>query len=216
MKRNLIILLLLLATLLTSCLPANSAAQPANIPVETIVAATYAAISAQTQAAMPPASPTPLNTATPTTTSAPPTETLTPTATFVIYTATPMPTSTPLVTKTSIPPTPADFQCTLLRSTPENGTVMGPKHGFDWMLKLSNSGNEDWSSANVDWVYISGDKFFQVREYNLWKDVPAGKNIEIGVDIEAPKQPGSYSTTWGLRRDTGELFCGQTLRIVVK
>lgn len=216
MKRYLSMVFLAFTVLLAGCLPNNSAAQSDAPSIETIVAATYAAISAQTQVAVALFTPTPENTATSTNTPLPPTVTPTYTPTFVIYTATSIPTNTAIVTNTPIPLPPADYECTVISTSPSNGTVMGPKHGFDWIIKVNNSGNEKWYAADVLWIYISGDKFFPAREYNLWKDVPAGKNIELGLDIEAPKQPGTYSMTWGLKRDTGDLFCRQTLSITVK
>jgi hypothetical protein len=215
MKRNLWLVFLVFAVLLVGCLPNNPAAQSADAPnIETIVAATYAAISAQTKAAEALFTSTPENTPTSTNSPLPPTVTPTYTPTFVIYTATPIFTNTPIYTNT--PDRPADYECALLSTSPSNGTVVGPKHGFDWIIKVNNSGNEKWYAADVLWIYISGDKFFPAREYNLWKDVPAGKNIELGLDIEAPKQPGTYSMTWGLKRDTGDIFCRQTLKIIVK
>jgi hypothetical protein len=213
MKKRLFMVFLALAVFLTSCIP-GPVAQSADAPnIETIVAATYAAISAQTKVAEALFTATPENTPTATNTPLPPTVTLTFTPTFVISTATPIPTNTAVVTNT--PDLPPDFKCEFLKSTPENGSTMGPKNGFDWVPKVGNRGTEDWKASDIEFVYVSGDKFSLAKKYNLWKDVPVGKNIELGVDMIAPKEKGTYSTTWALKRGD-RYFCQITLKIIVK
>ena len=62
---------------------------------------------------------------------------------------------------------------------------------------------------------LSGDKFHKVAGYNLTKTVNIGDSIEFGVDMQSPKNSGSYSTNWTLQVG-GQKFCTVSLTIVVK
>ena len=203
--------------LVSGCLPFNApAAQPDAVNIETIVAATHAASVAQTKAVLPTATATVPNTATPTKTHVPPTITPTFTATFIISTATPSPTSTPTYTFTpAATATPAIFDCELVSQTPANGTTMGSKNDFDWVWKVTNTGIKDWSASEVDYVYVSGEKMHKTEGYDLPADTESGDNIKLGVDMIAPKNPGTYTTTWGLKKGK-QIFCTVTLKIIVK
>ena len=213
MKKTTWFLVLVISFLVSSCGSIGGAPQADAPNIETIVAATYAAISAETQAAEALFTATPENTPIATNTPLPPTITPTFTPTFVISTATLIPTNTSIVTST--PDLPPDFKCEYLKSTPENGSTMGPKNGFDWTPKVGNRGTEDWQASEIEFVYVSGDKFHQAKKYNLWKDVPVGKNIELGVDMISPKESGTYTTTWALKRNN-RYFCQITFKIIVK
>ena len=219
MKKSIWIVLLMLLLSIISCLPLNaSAPQPAAPNIETIVAATQAASVIETEAAKPPATATPVNTATPSRTPVPPTitPTFTPTFIYILSTATPVPTNTPVNTSTpAVTATPTNFECKLVSQTPANGTSMGSRNDFDWLWTVTNTGKNDWLAADVDYLYIEGTEFHKKAVYDLPSDVPTGKDVKLGVDMVALKNPGSYTTTWALRKGS-KTFCTVTLKITVK
>lgn len=218
MKKPYWLFSLVLLLSITSCLPFNSAPQPDAPNIETIVAATYAASVIETDAAKPPATATPVDTATPSRTPVPPTitPTFTPTFIYILPTATATLTSTPTLTFTpAITATPANYECALVSQTPANGTAMGSRNDFDWFWTVTNTGIKDWDAADIDYLYISGEKIHKTAVYDLPANVHSGNDIKLGVDMIAPKQPGSYSTTWALKRGS-QTFCSVTLRIIVQ
>ena len=207
---------------LSSCLPFNTPPSENAPSIGTIVAATYAASVIETQTARPPATATSVNTATPTETPVPPTITPTFTATFILSTSTPSPTSTPTQTYTpavtatrAVTATPAKYECELISQTPSNGTILASRSDFDWFWKVTNTGTKIWKVADIEYGYISGDKMHKTANYPLPEDIYPGDSIRLGADMVAPKQPGSYSTTWALKRGD-QLFCGVTLKIIVE
>lgn len=203
---------------LTSCFPSKApATQPDNLNIETIVEATYSAIIAQTEAAKPPASPTFTVTVTATETPIPPTSTVTftPTIVYVLPSATPSPTIPAATFTPAITATPATFECKLVSQSPVNGTSMGSRNDFDWVWTVTNTGQKAWASSDVDYLYIRGSEFHKTAGYDLPKSVAVGESIKLGADMIAPKQPGSYSTTWALRKGS-QTFCEVTLTIIVK
>lgn len=135
------------------------------------------------------------------------TETLTPTATF---TATATSTETPTVT-----PTNSAYQCILTSSYPESGRIFPPGGDFDGRWTLENTGTETWD-ASVDLIYISGEKFqIYADAVDLIKTTVApGESTDVIVDMLAPREAGTYETTWSLRKDDLH-FCQVTLRITV-
>lgn len=218
MKKPYWLFSLVLLLSITSCQPFNSAQQPDTPNIETIVAATHAASVIKTNAAKPPATATPVNTATPSKTLLPPTitPTFTPTFIYILSTATATLTSTPTLTFTpAITATPANYECALVSQTPANGTVMGSRNDFDWFWTVTNTGIKDWDAADIDYLYISGEKIHKTAAYDLSANVHSGNDIKLGVDMIAPKKPGSYSTTWALKKGS-QTFCTVTLRIIVQ
>ena len=67
----------------------------------------------------------------------------------------------------------------------------------------------------MDYIYQSGDKFHIISGYDLSKSVPVGVTTDIVVDMEAPKNPGTYTTYWTLKKGDAK-FCKVSLTIVVK
>ena len=74
---------------------------------------------------------------------------------------------------------------------------------------------ETWE-ASVDFVYVSGTKFqVNADAFDLSKIVAPEESIDVIVDMLAPRDAGTYETTWALRKDNLH-FCQVTLRIIVK
>ncbi len=130
---------------------------------------------------------TPTETPTPTQTA---TLTNTPTAT-VVYVA---PTAT--LTRTS---TPSNYSCSVSSQSPANNTSF-PKGGdFDAVWVLKNTGSKTWGSSEVDLIYISGTKLQEAKDaFDLPNNVESGKTVDFRVDMIAPSDTGSYTSTWGL------------------
>ena len=206
---------------LAGCSSFNAVAPQTQVPgiVETIVAATSAASRAETAAVLPPITAT--SSVTPTSTNTLiPTVTFTSTPTYIVSLFTPLATTTPLSgTGIGIVPaataTPIKFGCNFVSQTPLNGTIMKPRQDFDWHWTVSNDAIRLWQATEVRYVYIKGDKFHRTASYAIPADVPVGESAEFIVDMEAPKEPGSYFTTWALQKEK-ITFCIITLQIRVR
>jgi len=193
--------------------------------VETIIFETAAAAQTQTVQALPP---TQVITDTPTLTKTP-TQTPSPTATFLFV----LPTSTPVVlptvsnlsssgsgsSSTSSDSNTHDYEgslhCDLVGKSPHDGTVFSPRKKFTVRWTVKNTGTASWRKHTIDYRYIGGDKFHDRERYDLNVVVDPGETVDIMVDMHAPKNPGSYETTWVVGLNTGGL-CKMTLAIVVK
>ena len=199
--------------LISSCLPFNASAPQPDAPnVETIVAATYAASVAQTKAVLPPPTETPLNTATPTKTPIPATITPTLTPTFIFV----LPSPTPSLTHTPEPsPTPGLFACAFISQSPGRSDTLNPGEGFKWIWTVSNTGTKEWIAADVKYFYVSGDRLHDKDIQGIPNNVIPGNEVTLKVAMTAPKNPGSYTTTWALKRGS-QVFCYTALTITVK
>ncbi len=211
-KHPLFSLFLLIAIVLTSCAPA-----PAQeyVPVETIVAATYAAIAAQTEAARPPATFTPLP---PTATRPPGTATPTPTATFVISTLTPTftQTFTPVPTATLITSGSGTllYACDILSIAPKDSVRIKVNQRFQWNWEVENIGTTRWDPDTMDAYFIGGTQMSKYKGYPISGPAKPGKTITVQIDLVAPKEPGNYTTTWALRKGVHR-FCYMKLDVEV-
>jgi len=220
MKKFLFLFLLLTALLLNSCslpLLGSQSEQPIALTAtfEAMVnEALQTAIAKLTQEAI--LNPSATNTATP----IPPTATYTPTAT-VTSTLTPIPpTSTPLPpTATSSPtvtPTRSDFNCQVVSFAPPIDRVYPSGGDFDGKWTFKNTGSEVWNKDNVDFVYLSGTKFqVSVSSLDLSTSISNGEEVQFIIDMLAPKSSGTYTATWGLKKDD-LVFCTSTIQIIVK
>jgi len=209
--------LVLFFFLLGGCAP--SPAQPVDNPQDLI-----ATIAAATVAALPTNTPQPTWTASATRVRGTPTDlpSNTPAPTIALpVTATsefvlPGP-GTPLAGTTRIPiglwsPTPEPFKCFLRRIEPEPFTKMKPGKDFRMEWQLVNIGTAIWKADGVLYYFIAGDKLHNDADrakgtqisYNVY---PQDK-ILIFLAMTVPKAPGTYSSTWGLRRENRDTpFC---------
>lgn len=203
-------ILLIAVIALSGCTPAP--AQP-YVSVETIVAATYAVIAAQTEAARPTATPIP---PTATATRPPGTATPTPTATFIISTFTPTftPTSTPKPTATSVVAGSGNvtYACNIISLSPENGTEVKAGEEFNWIWRVENIGTTTWQEGIVMVTYASGADIAKKKKVILNKTTPPGQIAEFKVRIAMPKEPGRYTTNWMMRKDI-HYFCNAQLQV---
>ena len=180
--------------------------------VGTFIAQTVNAASTQTVAAIPTSTPSP--TATPTQNTETPSPTPTATVIFIL------PSSTPIVIPTFTSSggggtSSENFSCQVTRVSPANGTRFNPRDDFDAIWTIRNNGQRNWDRNSIDIVYSSGDRIHKVSGYDLDENVRVGNSTDVGVDMQAPKDPGTYNTTWVMRRGDNT-FCTMTLTIVVR
>ena len=205
--------------LVMACMPALTSA-PSAAPtldadgINHIIMQTANAASTQTAAALP------------TSTNPPPTQTSTripagtetdiPTVTETIIFTFETPTAfvIRLATNTLGPTSNKDYACTVLDS-PENGTFYSPRLEFKVRWRFKNVGRKEWDGEAVDFIYDSGDRFHRVSGYDLGKTVKFGGVAEFFVELEAPKDPGTYTANWAMK--VGDIkFCRVSLTIGVR
>jgi len=118
-----------------------------------------------------------------------------------IATATAIPTNTPAaVTLTPVATaTATDLNCTIKSQSVSFGDDFPPNADFDGRWVVENTGTQTWSSSAVDFKYISGTEFHtRVSILDLPVDVPPDGEITLIIDMQAPANPGRYTTTWAI------------------
>ena len=209
-----LMLVMACAPTLTSAPPIPPTLDPGGI--NRIIAQTADAASMQTVAAAPTSTSTKTAAPTKTSTSIPrgsgtPEPTGTNTLVLVFYTPTNV--VLPPTAKGFTPTTNKDYLCEVL-SKPANGEYYNPRVQFSVRWRLKNTGRRDWNKSMIDFIYDSGDKFHKVAGYDLKKDTGIGDVAEFFVEMQAPKDPGTYTTYWTM--STGvEKFCKVSLKINV-
>lgn len=177
---------------------------PSNLnpgSIETIVFQTAAAAQTQTAIVLPPTR-TPTFIPFPTGTS---TETSTPSATFVFV----LPTSTK-----PFEPYKAGSGCELIALTPNN-PILAPREVFETNWTLKNTSNKLWLDKNIDFKYSSGTDMHRTDVYDLPKSVAPDDQVVITVPMFAPRQPGTYTSTWVLASKQNT-FCKVSVTVTVK
>jgi hypothetical protein len=198
-----------------ACAPAFSAAPAVptfdSDAINRIIAQTADAASTQTAAALPTSTPTETATPRPRGTNTPePTIT----ETFIFVYNTPTAFVIPPITDTFSPTSRKDYACEVLNS-PMDNEIYSPRLEFNVRWRVKNVGRKDWDRESVDFVYDFGDRFHKTSSYDLNKTTEVGYVAEFFVEMEAPKDPGTYTTHWALQVGT-EKFCKVTLTIGVK
>ena len=183
--------------------------------VNTFIAQTVIAAGTRTAAAMP--SPTFTPTLTPTEVTETPSPTFTATIIFKLSTPTPLPTFTSVSSSGGggSGSSSSNYACRISKVTPANGSTFNPRDDFDAVWTVKNIGQKKWDRTTVDYIYSSGDKIHKISGYDMTSNVAVGESIDLGVDMQAPKNSGTYTTTWTLRAGN-KTFCPMTLTIVVK
>jgi hypothetical protein len=205
-----------------ACAPSLAPAIPTTDPkaVGTFIVQTVNAASTQTAAAMPSSTPTETITPTPPNTNTPE-PTATPTMIFILSSPTPLviPTFTGISSggggSSGGSTSTKNFACQVIKVSPANGTRLSPRVDFDAVWTVKNIGQKTWDRNSVDYIFASGDKFHKVAGYDFKTNVKVGETVDLIVDMEAPKDNGSYTTNWTLRVGS-ENFCQMSLTIVVR
>ena len=198
--------------LVMACAPSfTTPATPALDPgmVNTFIAQTAQVALSQTAAVLPSATPTLVFT--PTVSTETPLPTATATVVLVFFSPTPLvsPTFTPLDSSSN------NYACQVIRVSPPNGTRFDSREDFDVVWTVKNIGKKNWDEGSIDYSYSSGEKIHKISSYDLEKNVASGGRVDLGADMQAPKNPGSYTTTWTMRSGN-KTFCPLTLTIVVR
>jgi Ig-like domain-containing protein len=183
--------------------------------VNTYIAQTVIAAGTRTAAAMPSLTPTP--TLTPTQNTETPSPTFTATIIFRLSTPTPLviPTFTGVSSSGGGGTSSDNYACQITKVSPANGTRFNPRDDFNTFWTVKNIGKKKWDRTSVDYIYSSGDKIHKISGYDMTSNVSVGESIDLGVDMQAPKNSGTYTTTWTMRSGS-KTFCPMTLTIVVK
>ena len=183
--------------------------------VNTYIAQTVSAAGTRTAAALPTLTFTP--TLTPTQNTETPSPTFTSTVIFRLSTPTPLviPTFTGVSSGGGGGTSSDNYACKVTKLTPANGTRFNPRDDFNAFWTVKNIGRKKWDRTSVDYVYSSGDKIHKISGYDMTSNVSVGESIDLGVDMQAPKNSGTYTTTWTMRSGS-KTFCPMTLTIVVK
>ena len=206
----------ILAVVMACVAPTFSAAPPAPTldagAINTFIAQTANAASTQTVAVMPTSTPTETITPTPRNTNTPE-PTATNTVIFILSTQTSL--ILPTLSGISNSTKSKNYACSPISVSPPSGTSFGPREDFEAIWTFDNSGRKEWDRKIVNYVYNSGDKFHKVSSYDLKKSVPVGQITNMSVEMQAPKNTGTYTTFWALKADS-ETFCNMSLTIVVK
>ena len=219
-KAKIIVCIVVVGTVL-ACAPSLATPLPPVDPnvVNTFIAQTVNAASTQTSAALPTSTNTATYTPTPPNTDTP-TPTFTSTVIFILST----PTSLVIPTFTVVSSggggsgggsSSDNYACQVISVSPANGTAFGSRDDFDAVWRVRNIGQRAWDRSSVDYRYLSGDKIHKVEIYDLSANVPRNGTTDIIVDMVAPRNAGTYSTTWTLNVGN-KSFCNMSLRIVVQ
>ena len=218
-KAKLINWLISLSMVLACVVPSLATPLPPSDPaaINTFIAQTVNAASTQTARVLPTSTFTPTTTPTPRNT-----DTATPTATATVLFILSSPTSLVIPTFTAVSSggsgsgTSSDnYACQVVSVSPANGTSVNARDDFDAVWKVKNIGQKSWDRNGVDYFYSSGAKLHKVAGYDLSGTVAVGSTTDIIVDMTAPKDAGSYTTTWSLKAGS-KTFCNLSLRITVK
>jgi hypothetical protein len=213
--------LVTVVVLVMACVPTFAAPFPTVDPnaVNTFIAQTVDAASTQTVAAQP------TSTFTPTITPTRPTETPSPTVTATVIFILSTPTQPVIPTFTFISSgggsgsgnglSSDNYSCQVISVNPANGTRLNARDDFDAVWRVRNNGQRTWDRNSVDFIYDSGDRIHKVSGYDLDSNVQSGDTTNLGADMEAPQNSGTYTTYWTLRVGDNE-FCRVSLTINVR
>jgi hypothetical protein len=209
LKRNYRVLAVcLVIVLLLACAPFAVATPPAPptfdpLSINTIIAQTAGAAATQTFVLLPTLTPSPTITKTPTVIPS-----STPTFIFILDTPT-VPSSTPTLDISADP-----YVCRVLSTTPSNNTVFVKGAPFSTHWQVANIGTRGWDENSADYHYSSGNKMGNSGAYDFDHSVPTGGVIDFIVEMKAPNDSGTYSTTWNISVGKNN-FCPMKLTIVV-
>jgi hypothetical protein len=152
--------------------------------------------------ATPPATDTPLPSDTPSMTP------VTPTATRTLA-----PFFTPTI---SAFPTQTAYQCEITALSPKSGDSLTSGSDFDLAVTLKNIGTKKWTTADIDFKYLSGDKFQKkVDGIDLPSNVSTDDSINLVVDMVASTGTGTKDAIWGLVNGS-TTFCVVPIHVIVK
>lgn len=78
--------------------------------------------------------------------------------------------------------------------------------------RMVNAGTEDWPEDTV-FVYAEGPELGDVKEIDVGA-VETGENVDLSVDMVAPKEDGAYKTFWQLEVDGTPIDGGKVYLLI--
>jgi len=143
-----------------------------------------------------------------------PTETPTMTPVTPTVTRTFMPFFT--LTTTALPAQSTAYQCEITDLAPKYGESLTNGADFDLAVTLKNNGTKEWTTADIDFKYLSGDKFQKkVDAIDLPSNVSTDDSIKLVVDMVASTGTGTKDASWGLVNGSST-FCTVSIHVIVK
>jgi len=91
----------------------------------------------------------------------------------------------------------APYSCYLVNQSPKDWVTMKPRQYFDIMWTVLNTGHK-WDGNYTVIKYLWGAKMQTRGDFFDLDNVGYGKKAHIGIDMIAPKTPGTYPITWGI------------------
>ena len=98
---------------------------------------------------------------------------------------------------------------------PDN-SVIKPGTNFEKIWRVQNTGTCLWDDG-YKLVFIAGDRALDPVSFEFTDSadfVSGGETADLGVDLTAPEQEGTYSATWRMQSDNGVYF-GTMLTVVI-
>lgn len=98
---------------------------------------------------------------------------------------------------------------------PDN-TEIKPGVDFEKIWRVQNSGTCTWDEG-YKLAFINGDRALDPVSFEFKRSedfVSGGATADIGVDLTAPLNEGTYTATWQMQSDTGVYF-GTPLTVVI-
>ena len=192
---------------LLACSPFTTPSAPPTfdlLSINTSIAQTAGAAATQTFVLLPTATIT--QTITPVPTEIP---SSTPTFIFILSTST-VPTSTPTQGLSSL-----QYNCQVLSQGPLDDTtiVAGQPFQAHWLVR--NLGTETWGTNSADIRYYGGAKLHRAPVLDMENAIPSGEKLDVYVNMWAPVDPGTYTTTWKIKVGKTE-FCSMKVKIIVQ
>ena len=123
--------------------------------------------------------------------------------------ATPEASPTPEASNTPEPSATSEAACDsvffVTDVTVPDGTEFAPGSSFTKTWRLRNVGSCTWTTE-YDLVFDSGDAMDGPAAQALVSSIAPGIEVDISVEFTAPTDPGSYTSNWKLRNDSGVVF----------
>lgn len=125
-------------------------------------------------------------------------------------TADPTANPSPIVPPNPSAPSATDNSSFTNIESPHNGAVFSPNQPFRKTWRVRNTGSRLWGPDHK-LVFTSGRQMGGPKEISLPVIAP-GEEVDIGVDLIAPSEPGAHQGYWRLRNPQGTFF-GPDLRV---
>ncbi len=108
------------------------------------------------------------------------------------------------------------YSCSLVNQQPADYVVMRPRQSFDMTWVVVNDGTAVWHGGQTSYAHYSGVPMYaNGSAYLVPETVGLGGKLRMTIDMEAPKNPGTYSTTWALLTGNSRI-CRMYLIVTVK